>query len=150
MKHLFEPTTVHEIKDRLARLRSDRIRRWGTMDAAQAVAHSTAVLKLATGDIRPPRTTVGRLMGWIIKPLAVANDAPIRKNSPTVREAVVVGNRDLDAERAQLCDLLDEFASAGPDGCTTHPHPFFGRLTPLEWSRFMYKHLDHHLRQFGV
>lgn len=47
-------------------------------------------------------------------------------------------------------EWADRFAAAGPKGCTTHPHTFFGRLTPEEWATLMYKHLDHHLRQFGV
>jgi transposase InsO family protein len=42
------------------------------------------------------------------------------------------------------------FARLGPEGCTKHPHSFFGRLTPQEWAMLMYKHVDHHLRQFGV
>jgi hypothetical protein len=46
--------------------------------------------------------------------------------------------------------LIDRFAAAGPAGCTTHPHAFFGRLTPDEWAILPYKRLDHHLRQFGV
>ncbi len=46
--------------------------------------------------------------------------------------------------------LIDRFATAGREGCTSHPHSFFGRLTPDEWAILMYKHLDHHLRQFGV
>jgi Protein of unknown function (DUF1569) len=37
-----------------------------------------------------------------------------------------------------------------PPGCTTHPHSFFGRMTADEWAILMYKHLDHHLRQFGA
>jgi hypothetical protein len=58
--------------------------------------------------------------------------------------------RDLDTERQRLCKMIDRFAAAGPQGCTAHPHSFFGRLTPEEWSMWMYKHLDHHLQQFGV
>jgi LPS sulfotransferase NodH len=46
--------------------------------------------------------------------------------------------------------LIERFAAAGLAGCTMHPHSFFGRLTPQEWAVLMYKHLDHHLRQFGV
>ena len=45
---------------------------------------------------------------------------------------------------------MREFHQGGEAKCTRHPHPFFGALTPAEWSRGMYKHLDHHLRQFGV
>jgi len=46
--------------------------------------------------------------------------------------------------------LVDRFASAGKAGCTTHPHTFFGRMTADEWGILMYKHIDHHLQQFGV
>jgi transposase InsO family protein len=46
--------------------------------------------------------------------------------------------------------MIDCFADAGPKGCTAHPHSLFGRLTPEEWATLMYKHVDHHLRQFGV
>jgi LPS sulfotransferase NodH len=62
----------------------------------------------------------------------------------------VTDERDLEAERRRLLDLVERFAAAGPAGCTTHPHSFFGRLTPREWAVLMYKHLDHHLRQFGA
>jgi hypothetical protein len=63
---------------------------------------------------------------------------------------VVADARELGTERVRLCRLIDRFAAAGPAGCTTHPHSFFGRLTAEEWSMWMYKHLDHHLQQFGV
>ena len=50
----------------------------------------------------------------------------------------------------RLCALIDRFSLGGAQGCTKHAHTFFGPLTPEEWARLMYKHLDHHLRQFGV
>jgi LPS sulfotransferase NodH len=49
-----------------------------------------------------------------------------------------------------LFGLVNRFVAAGANGCTNHPHSFFGQLTPDEWAILMYKHLDHHLRQFGV
>ncbi|MGH9594108.1 MAG: DUF1569 domain-containing protein, partial [Bryobacteraceae bacterium] len=130
--------------------RPDSERLWGAMNAAQALAHCSASLELAAGDWLPPRMMVGRLIGWMVKPLALGNDEPLRRNSPTVKGLVVNDERDLDTERIRLCRLVDRFAAAGPDGFTTHPHSFFGRLTPAEWAILMYKHLDHHLRQFGV
>jgi hypothetical protein len=74
----------------------------------------------------------------------------MRRNSPTTKDLVVRDERDLDRERERLCGLIDRFAAAGPKGCTTHPRSFFGRLTPEEWAALTCKHLDHHLRQFGV
>lgn len=150
MKSLFEPDTAAEVKARLLRLRPDSARLWGTMDAAQAVAHCSAGMEMALGDIRPRRLLVSWILGWIIKPLVLGNDAPMRRNSPTVPEIVVADERALDDERRRLSGLIDRFAAAGPAGCTTHPHSFFGRLTPREWGLLTYKHLDHHLRQFGA
>ena len=150
MKQLFEPATAAEVKARLGHLRPDSERRWGTMSAAQAVEHCARGLEQALGDRRPPRMLVGRLLGWAIKPLALGNDAPFRPNSPTVPELVVADARDLDVARARLIGLMDRVVASGPAGCTTHPHSFFGRLRPDEWGELMYKHLDHHLRQFGV
>ena len=63
---------------------------------------------------------------------------------------LVTEERELDAERRRLLQLVERFAAAGPAGCTAHPHSFFGRLTPEEWAVLQYKHLDHHLRQFAV
>jgi hypothetical protein len=150
MRNLFDVARVEEVKQRIARLRQDSERQWGTMNAPQMVAHCSAGLELALGDRLPPRLFFGTLIGLLIKPLALGNDKPMRRNSPTVEGLVVTDDRDLGTERERLCGLIDRFAAAGPTGCTTHPHSFFGRLTSEEWAILMYKHLDHHLRQFGV
>ncbi len=150
MKSLFEPESVVEVQERIGRLESDSARQWGTMNAAQAVAHCAAGFELAVGDRRPPRLLLGRIIGSIVKPMALGNDEPMRRNTPTVKGLVVKDDRDLETERKRLAGMIDRFAAAGPAGCTTHPHSFFGRLTPQEWGVLMYKHLDHHLRQFGV
>lgn len=150
MKNLFEATTVEEVKERLRHLRPDSKRLWGKMNVAQAMAHCTAGLELAVGDRLPPRMLIGRILGAMIKTKAFREDEPMRRNSPTVPGLVVDDERDLAAERERLSRMIDRFAAAGAGGCTTHPHSFFGRLTPEEWSMWMYKHLDHHLQQFGA
>jgi LPS sulfotransferase NodH len=93
---------------------------------------------------------LGRILGAIVKPMVLKDGEPMRRNSPTAKTLVVADERDLGTERMRLFGLIDRFAAAGPKGCTTHPHSFFGRLTPNEWAALMYKHLDHHLRQFGA
>jgi hypothetical protein len=150
MKNLFEAARAGEVKQRIGKLRPDSERLWGKMNPAQALEHCSRGMEMALGDKNPPRVMVGRILGWIVKPLALGNDEPMRRNSPTAKELVVQDERDLVTERARLCGLIDRLAAAGPKGCTRHPHAFFGRLTPEEWAILMYKHLDHHLRQFGV
>ena len=150
MKNLFEAATAQEVKARIAHLKPSSERQWGKMNASQALAHCAAGMEWAVGDTLPPRMLLGRIMGWIVKPLVVRNDEPMRRNSPTAKPLVVDGDRNLETERERLLGLIDRFVAAGPAGCTTHPHSFFGRMTPQEWAILTYKHLDHHLRQFGV
>jgi Protein of unknown function (DUF1569) len=150
MKNLFEVARAEEIKKRMAELRPESERQWGKMTAAQAVAHCSGGMEFALGDKKPPRMFAGRIIGGLIKPKVLGDDEPMHRNSPTVKGLVVQDDRDLGKERERLCGLIDRFAATGPKGCTAHPHSFFGRLTPDEWAILMYKHLDHHLRQFGV
>ena len=150
MKNLFDPERVEEVKQRIACLRPDSQRQWGTMTAPQAVEHCSRGFELALGDRRPPRVLLGWIMGRFIKPKVFENDRPLRRNSPTVKSLVIQDERDLAKECARLYGVIDRFVAEGPNGCTTHPHSFFGPLTPQEWAILMYKHLDHHLRQFGL
>jgi hypothetical protein len=150
MKSLFQPPIVQEVKTRIANLKPDSAAEWGTMSAAQAMAHCTGGLQMALGDSTPPRVLIGRLIGGIIKPMALKDEVPMRRNSPTAKSLVVADDRDLPKEKQLLTALIDRFAAGGPAACTPHPHAFFGKMTPQEWAILMYKHLDHHLRQFGA
>ncbi len=150
MKHLYEPATAAELQARLLNLRPDSARQWGTMNAGQAVAHCAVAMEMAVGDVRPRRMPIGWILGPVIKRLAIGNEQPFRRNTPTTPDLVMAELRELDAERRRLSALIDRFSAAGPAGCTTHPHAFFGRLAPREWAVLSYKHLDHHLRQFGA
>jgi hypothetical protein len=150
MKNLYDANDTAEIQQRLAALTSDRPPLWGKMNAGQTMAHCVVGLEAATGEREIPRRLIGRLLGRLVKPLALGNDKPMQRNSPTAPEFVIAGNRDFAAERARLAALVDRFAAAGPGGCTTRPHAFFGPMTPQEWAILMYKHLDHHLRQFNA
>jgi hypothetical protein len=92
------------------------------------------------------------VIGKLIKPLVLADNKPMRRNSPSSPELFLAEPApcDFERERGRLIAAVDSFASRGAAGCTENPHPFFGRLQPEQWAILMYKHLDHHLRQFGV
>lgn len=151
MKNLFQAACVEEVKQRLSALSPGSQRQWGKMNPAQMLAHCSLGLEMAAGEIRPQRALIGRVLGPVIKPMAFRDEEPMRRNSPTSKELLVIGDdRDFEAERKRLSELIDRFAAAGAAGCTSHPHAFFGSLTPDEWAVLMYKHLDHHLRQFGA
>lgn len=148
MKSLFEKPVLEEIMHRVDLLRPEMQRQWGKMEVAQMLAHCSAALEVATGQKFPPRTMLGRILGPFFKKSFIG-ERQFSKNSPTDPSFVIPNQRDFKAERGRLARLVRGFSDGGDAKCTTHPHSFFGNLTPKEWSIIMYKHLDHHLRQFG-
>jgi len=150
MKNLFEATTAKEVKERIERLGPNSQRLWGKMTAAQAMAHCAKTMEWAVGDSYEPRMFIGRIVGPLIRSNVLRDEKPMGRNAPTAKSLVVTDERDLRGECTRLSKLVDRFSEGGPQGCTKHPHTFFGKLTSEEWARLMYKHLDHHLRQFGV
>jgi Protein of unknown function (DUF1569) len=108
---------------------------------------------MATGVINPKRAPFPAVViGQLIKPLVFGNDKPMRRNSPSSPELFSAHPTqcDLERERAHLTWAIDSFVTKGAPCCSRHPHPFFGPLKPQQWALLMYKHVDHHLRQFGV
>ena len=53
-------------------------------------------------------------------------------------------------EKDLLIRAITSAHDKGPTFYEGKRHPIFGVLTANEWSRYFLKHLDHHLRQFGV
>ena len=113
------------------------------------MAHCSGALDMATGRLILPRLLIGRIIGPFAKPI-FTNEKPFGKSSPTDKKLIVSDQRDFAHEQQQLKQKVHQFYQGGEEQCNRHPHPFFGALTPQQWSRGMYKHLDHHLRQFGV
>jgi len=149
MKNLFQPDAVGEVISRIDKLQPAAQRQWGKMDVAQMMAHCSAALDLASGRLVRPRVLLGRLIGPFVRPI-YSNEKPLPRNSPTDEKLVFSDARDFHREQEQLKVRIRQFHQGGEAQCTKHPHPFFGALTPHEWGTGMYKHLDHHLRQFGV
>jgi hypothetical protein len=107
MKNLFEAGRVEEVKQRIAQLRPDSERQWGTMKPAQALEHCSRGVETALGVKTPPRVLVGRLLGWIVKPKVMGNDEPLRRNShPVVRiDRPVCRGRACGVHHASACLL---------------------------------------------
>jgi Protein of unknown function (DUF1569) len=149
MKNLFQSEAVDEVILRVNTLHPSKQHLWGKMDVAQMMAHCSAALDMASGRLILPRLFIGRVFGAFVRPI-YSNDKPFSRGNPTDPKLVVADQRDFAREQAQLKVKIREFHEGGEAKCTRHPHPFFGTLTPHEWSTGMYKHLDHHLQQFGA
>lgn len=148
MESIFSPATNTAFIDRINKLTPSTPALWGKMNVSQMLAHCQVPIQVAYGELNVKGGLIALLFGRIAKK-KLMNDQPFERNLPTMREAKIKNDRGFDAEKAALIELVKRFAK-GPDVLTKKPHPFFGPLTVDEWNTLQYKHLDHHLRQFGV
>ena len=149
MTSLFDPDARRSILDRLAALQPESPRQWGKMDVAQMMAHCVVPLSIAAGDGPTKQRWIGRLLTPLIRS-AVLGQKPAPRNGPTDPDFKITGPRDFANEKERLRAAIEAFAGRGPEHVSHRLHPFFGRLSGDEWGVLMHKHLDHHLRQFGV
>ena len=149
MKNLFDKAPYDEIIERLNKLSPASAPQWGKMNVAQMLAHCKGPLKLPLSTTRTPRIFMGRLFGWLIKS-KLYNDSPWKPGLPTANDFIVKDERDFKEEKKELLELINKFHNAGPSGINKFPHPLFGKFTEEQWGKSLYKHLDHHLKQFGT
>lgn len=149
MPSLFQSADQALIVRRIQSIRADSTRQWGRMSAAQMLAHCQAPLLVATGALPLKRGLVGVLFGRLAK-RKLAGPKPFGRDMPTAPEFRVRDERDFAREQQKLLELVRAFGQGGPAGLTKLPHPFFGPMTAEEWDLLQWKHLDHHLRQFGA
>ncbi len=149
MKNLFNKETYDEICNRINALSANSQRQWGKMNAAQMLAHCKEAFKVPLSDKKMPRMLLGLLLGWAIKK-KLYNEEPWKKNLPTAPNFIIKDDRDFEKEKKELMDMISAFHNGGPGNVGKFPHPMFGSFTSEQWGKSMYKHLDHHLMQFGV
>jgi hypothetical protein len=147
LKNLFDPTVKQEIIDRINRLSSQSEPQWGKMNVAQMLAHLQMPIGSAQGIHKLPRTLFGKIVGRFAKSVFYGNK-PFKRNLPTDPSFVMTSTqKDFEKERQALINMIYNFKE---DNIVNKTHPFFGKLTSDQWSAGSWKHLDHHLQQFGV
>ncbi len=149
MQTLFNVTDRDALLRRLSNLAPSSPRQWGKMNVSQMLAHCSIALEVACGDRAKTQRLFGRLLAPFVKS-TVLGERPFSRNAPTDPEYKIADERDFENERARLEALVGKFCARGPAGADGLVHSFFGRLTADEWGRLMFKHLDHHLRQFSA
>lgn len=150
MKNIFEPAVTGEITERINQLSPATAQLWGKMNVAQMLAHCNVSYELVYDDIHPKP---GRFTRFLLKTLVknkVVNEKPYPKNNQTAPQFIMKGEKDFEKEKSRLIAYINKTQQLGEnhfDGKESHS---FGTLTKTEWNNMFYKHLDHHLSQFGV
>lgn len=147
MKSLWQPDTVRVVHNRIERLSPDLKPAWGKMSAPQMVVHLTDCMKMATGELQvEPKKVFLRYP--VVKQL-ILYLAPMPKGVPTARELIARQPTEWPDDVRQLRMAIDRFSSRDR-GSSWPDHPVFGRMSARDWGVLAYRHVDHHLRQFGA
>ena len=149
MKSMFDPVVSQEILRRLEQLTPSASRQWGKMSPSQMLEHSARAVEMALGRGKQSQVWLGKLIGWMFKSQFLG-EKPFQKNAPTGPDFVIRDEPDFAEARNRLANLVRELHAMGESGADGHVHGFFGPLRGAEWGVTQYKHLDHHLRQFGA
>lgn len=150
MKNLFDPGVADEVKNRIHQLSNRSTPLWGKMNVSQMMAHCVKPMQVALGEISLKKAGfLKRIMGRMIKAVVVS-PKPYKPNLPTDPGFVTVTDAvEFETARQELLATFERYMQ-NQDRVADIPHPFFGKLTKHECGLSQFKHLDHHLRQFGV
>ena len=146
VKNLFDPAVKQDIIDRINKLTPESKALWGKMNVGQMLAHLQMPIGVADGTHQLKRTLMGRLIGPMIKSI-LYNDKPFKHDLPTDKSFIMTDPKDFEKEKQKLIQMVSNFTEAN---IVNETHTFFGKLTKEQWSKGTWKHLDHHLQQFGV
>jgi hypothetical protein len=147
MKTIFDDEARAALMARLARVTMESRPRWGKMNAEQMLAHLVEAMRMALGEFPTrPKRMVTRFppfrqlfVYWL----------PWPKGAPTARELLPSDRRSLDDSRREIVRLVQTISERAP--ATGWPdHPAFGKLSRRGWGVLGWRHIDHHLRQFGL
>jgi len=147
VKNLFDLSVKQEIIERINKLTVHTQRQWGKMNVAQMLAHVQKPIGIAFGTHQPKGSFLLRLLGPLFKS-GLWNETPYKQGLPTDPTFIMTNEeKDFEKEKISLLEMIDRFSETN---IASEKHPVFGKLTKENWSKATWKHLDHHLRQFGV
>lgn len=146
MKSVWDTDARNELYARLDRLKADTRPGWGKMDAAQMMGHCADGMRAALGELQvtdkksPFRFAPVRylVIYWL----------PWPQGAPTAPELIHEGKEDFSKNRAELKGVMERLAVNRSKGL--RPHAAFGQMTEKDWGCLTWRHVDHHLRQFGL
>ncbi len=148
MPSLFDSRFETEVVDRLERLTPEHHPQWGVMSVGEMLCHLNDYFDVALGTTSC-RPILPRLAQTIVRPILVNWPFRYPRNVRTFPELLATDPEILQTDRATLVRRVREFVSRrGQD--TWPENPLVGRVTGRQWAKLAYKHLDHHLTQFGV
>ncbi len=150
LPNTFEKNTLESLKNRIEKLSENIEAQWGSMNSAQMLAHCNVTYEMVFEDFYQKPNFINRwILRKFVKPIVVS-DKPYKKNSQTAPQFKIKEEKNFDEERERLFKYLNKTQELGEVFFNNKESHSLGKLSANEWNNMFYKHLDHHLKQFGV
>ena len=145
-KNIYDTDVYDACLQRLDALTADAQPEWGKMTPAQMLAHCAEIQEVFNGKPLENTPFIVKLFKGSIRKIVVG-DKPYAKNNQTHPQYRITDGHAFEAEKTRLLSAMTTFRETDP---AQHVHVLFGPMTREEKGWAVYKHLDHHLQQFGV
>ncbi len=145
-KSIHNPEAMKEMLNRLGKLKENTPRVWGTMSPAAMLTHLSAQLRIALNDLKA-EPEYPEIIQKVIKFGGL--NFPWIRNMQAPKPMQISDTASFEVEKDSFIIWLNKFSNT-PTNKSFKPHPFLGKLNHHEWGQLVYKHLDHHFRQFGI
>lgn len=120
------------------------------MNVSQMLAHCNVTYELVfENKHETPNFLMKLMMKAFIKKI-VTNEIMYKRGSQTGPQFIIKDLRDFEKEKKRLIDYVNKTQQLGEKEFDNKVSHSFGKLTKEEWNNMFYKHLEHHLTQFGV
>lgn len=150
LPNVYSLSVAQELISRINKLTPETQPKWGTMDVSRMLAHCCITYEYIFNERHDKPNFFMKLMLKAFVKNAVVSETPYKHNERTGPAFIIANERDFKNEKERLVNYINKVVEMGESFFNGKKSVSFDELTPLEWNNMMYKHLDHHLRQFGV
>ena len=147
---IFNQDVTENIVQRINSLSPNTSANWGKMNVAQMLAHCNVTYEMVYEDKHPKPNFILKLILKLFVKKMVTNEEPYKNNGKTAPAFIIMDTRDFEAEKKRLINHIYKTQQLGESHFNNKESLSFGVLTKTEWNNMFYKHLNHHLTQFGV
>ena len=147
MKSILDTYTRNELISRIRMLNENSKPQWGKMNVYQMLKHCVLCEEMYLGKTKYKRAFIGRLFGKLGLRNLLKDETPLKQNEPTSPHFKITETAgDVATEKQKWISLIEEYGNYSDEG---FEHWFFGRMSKEQVGNFVFKHTDHHLRQFN-
>jgi hypothetical protein len=150
MENIFSKDASDKLIQRINELSAASQPLWGKMSVDQMLAHCNVTYEMTFENKHPKATGLKKFLLKLFVKNMVVSEKPYAKNSRTAPEFLIADNKNYDLEKQRLIDFINKTQSLGNTYFEGRESNSFGHLSAVEWNNMFYKHLDHHLSQFGA